>query len=135
VNEIETAFSDGRLSVVLDDRISEGTSVFTSNFLGRDEVKPSLVEGKPTLPLRWVHVMSKPAKGEIRGYALVNGKLHVRLPDYVGPWPELDQAVATKLGVPVLTREGSYNAHSARVDAPLVTIFPSSIGEDTSERV
>jgi len=135
VNEIETAFSDGRLSVVLDDRISEGTSVFTSNFLGRDEVKPSLVEGKPTLPLRWVHVMSKPAKGEIRGYALVNGKLHVRLPDYVGPWPELDQAVATKLGVPVLTREGPYNAHSARVDAPLVTIFPVGIDEDTFEGV
>lgn len=64
---------------------------YVASFDGEKEVAAEYV--------RWVHLMSRHSGGEIRGYALVEGRLHVRLPDYVGPWPEMDTAVARALGV------------------------------------
>jgi len=86
-NDVESAFTDGRLSIVVDD---ERTLQWHLSFVARPE--------------KWdcrgsiVHVVSKPAGGEIRGYVLINGTLHMRLPNYEGDWPELDAAVERRLG-------------------------------------
>lgn len=53
--------------------------------------------------LRWVHVISKYAGGEIRGYALINGELRERGPRYMD-WPELDAAVSARTGYPIYQR-------------------------------
>lgn len=54
---------------------------------------------------RWIHVMSGPAGGEIRGYALVDGRAHLRLPARPREWDQVDEAVATALGVEVVAQE------------------------------
>lgn len=67
--------------------------------------KPALAtNGVTVLPrtMRFVHVMSRSAGGEIRGYALIDGRAYLRLPNYAGEWPELDTAVAVALGVEVV---------------------------------
>ena len=54
---------------------------------------------------RYVSVISKPRGGQIRGYRVCErGCAHLALPDYVGPWPELDAWVAKKLGVTISDR-------------------------------
>ncbi|MBZ4398657.1 hypothetical protein [Myxococcus sp. AS-1-15] len=47
--------------------------------------------------VRWVHVMSKPAGGEVRGYALVGDELRLRLPAHPESWPEVDAEVCKRL--------------------------------------
>lgn len=49
----------------------------------------------------FVHVMSRHAGGEIRGYVLIDGKLHLRHPCYTGRWPEMDEAVEAAIGASV----------------------------------
>ncbi len=54
----------------------------------------SMFEGCNEFPkgvrIRWVHVISQHAGGEVLGYALLeDGSLHVRLPNYAGHWPEM----------------------------------------------
>lgn len=46
--------------------------------------------------VRVVHVISKPAGGEIRGYAIVDGELYGRGP-YHTDWPALDALVRSTL--------------------------------------
>ncbi len=46
---------------------------------------------------RVVHVISRWAGGEIRGYLVHAGELTVRQPCYSGEWPELDALVREKL--------------------------------------
>lgn len=50
-------------------------------------------------PVRIVHVMSKPAGGEIRGYVLTvaDGQLRLRLPCYTGRWDEMDAEVLARV--------------------------------------
>jgi len=48
-----------------------------------------------------VHVISDHAGGEIRGYALVHGRLWLRKPCHTGLWPEMDAAVSAALGAAV----------------------------------
>lgn len=50
-----------------------------------------------------VHVISRPAGGEIRGYWLQHGEIWHDLPDK-HPWPELDVLVCAALGLPVPAR-------------------------------
>lgn len=87
-NEVEAAFADGRLYLILGE--VQPLTRLTADFVGADSYGVKAA-GK----LRWVHVISKPAGGEIRGYAIVEGEnvLRIRLPNYRGDWPELDNAV------------------------------------------
>lgn len=89
-NDVEAAFADGRVSLIVDPPViySSRMSMFEGSIKLRD-----LDEHR----IRWVHVMSKPAGGEIRGYALIGSELRVRLPNYAGPWPEMDAAVAARI--------------------------------------
>lgn len=86
-NDVESAFADGRLSIIVDDERTLDPR--RSSFVAR--------------PVKWdghgafVHVMSSPAGGEIRGYVLIKGALHLRLPNYAGEWPELNTAVERRL--------------------------------------
>lgn len=52
---------------------------------------------------RFVHVMSRPARGEIRGYRIDGKRLHVLQPCYTGDWPDLDRAVERATGFRVVT--------------------------------
>lgn len=52
--------------------------------------------------IRVVHVISKPAKGEIRGYVWIGDELRLRLPARPGDWPALDAYVAHELGARVV---------------------------------
>lgn len=63
-----------------------------ANFVGCGQVVPGD-------RLAFVHVMSRPAGGEIRGYVLYDGQLRLRLPCYTGAWPEMDRVVAEAVGV------------------------------------
>ena len=73
---VEDAFADGRLFLIFDDP-------------------------KPYRD-RFVHVMSRPAGGEIRGYIFDgDNRLRIRQPNYHGHWPELDLAVAKRTGAEV----------------------------------
>lgn len=83
---VEAAFEDGRIFIQVDE---ERTLHPYLSFVDR----PAKWNGKGAL----VHVISKPAGGEIRGYVLIDGRLHMRLPNYAGDWPELDAAVTRRL--------------------------------------
>lgn len=84
--EVEQAFADGRLYLQVD---AERTH---SPYLSLVD-RPAKWDGIGSI----VHVISRPAGGEIRGYVLIAGKLHLRLPNYAGDWPELDVAVARRV--------------------------------------
>lgn len=48
--------------------------------------------------IRFVHVVSKPAGGEIRGYVLTaDGRLRLRLPCRSGRWDAMDRAVLAQV--------------------------------------
>lgn len=85
-SDVETAFGDGRLSIIVDDERSLSLHL---SFIAR----PAKWDGRGAV----VHVVSRPAGGEIRGYVLIAGVLHLRLPNYAGEWPELDAAVERRL--------------------------------------
>lgn len=55
--------------------------------------------------LRTVHLMSKPAGGEIRGHWLVNGCLWLRSPCYTGIWEQIDNLVSETVSAPVAPYE------------------------------
>jgi len=58
-----------------------------------------------------VHVISRPAGGEIRGYIQIeDGALLLRTPAYPPDWPELDAEVSRRLGLPVVVTELSNGA-------------------------
>lgn len=84
--DVEQAFAEGRLYLKIDPEKRHSPHL---SFVNR--------------PTRWdgigaiVHVISRPAGGEIRGYVLINGALYLRLPNYAGDWPELDAAVARRI--------------------------------------
>jgi hypothetical protein len=81
-DEVAEAFADGRLSLIVDK--PQDYHHRLSMFAGSQSYSGEI---------RWVHVMSRPAGGEIRGYALLeSGDLRLRLPDYTGHWPEMDAA-------------------------------------------
>lgn len=83
---IEAAFADGRLYIEID---AEKQLHPHLSFVDR----PAKWNGIGAL----VHVISRPAHGEIRGYVLIDGRLHLRLPNYAGDWPALDAAVARRI--------------------------------------
>ncbi|MGE0444537.1 MAG: hypothetical protein AB7P99_04860 [Vicinamibacterales bacterium] len=86
-NEVDAAFADGRLYLIVDAQVKDvGWRCF---YEGQ---QPGVYETGSI-----VHVMSKPAGGEIRGYLLIDGRLHLRLPSYTGDWPEMDAAVAQRV--------------------------------------
>jgi hypothetical protein len=84
--DVEQAFTDGRLYVEIDEPRSISPHLAFVN-------RPAKWDGRGSL----VHVISRPAGGEIRGYVLIEGKLHMRLPNHAGDWPELDAAVARRV--------------------------------------
>ncbi len=85
-NEIEEAFAHGRLYVEVDAETRLNPHL---SFVDR----PAKWDGIGAL----VHVISRPARGEIRGYVLIAGRLHLRLPNYAGDWPELDAEVTRRV--------------------------------------
>ncbi len=66
-----------------------------------------------------LHVISRFSGGEIRGfYREVSSAGHwiQRTPDYIGSWPEIDQALANLLGEPVRDSKGvEYSPNRFRV--------------------
>lgn len=48
-----------------------------------------------------IHVISKPAGGEVRGYVLAKGVAFVRYPTTPRDWPEVDAALASAIGVTI----------------------------------
>lgn len=87
---VEEAFELGDLRVEVDDPVPVTRQ--TAAFVGDDLVKPGT-------QVRVVHVISKPARGEVRGYVLVEGEtaLRLRTPCYSGDWPEMDAAVQRRV--------------------------------------
>ena len=54
-------------------------------------------------PCRTIHVMSRPAGGEIRGYISIDGSpLYLRTPASPLEWNALDLEVSRRLGLPVV---------------------------------
>lgn len=84
--DVESAFIDGRLYIVVNDECRLNPHLLF-------EERPAKWDERG----RIVHVISKPAGGEIRGYIMIDGALHLRLPNYAGDWPDLDAAVARRL--------------------------------------
>lgn len=79
-NEVERALADGDLFVEVDAK-SCGYCPWTG------------------LVMRRVHVISKRAGGEIRGYSLLeDGRLIIGTPCYTGEWPEMDALVERIVG-------------------------------------
>ncbi len=53
--------------------------------------------------LSLIHVMSRAAGGEVRGYVSVDGgPWKVRHPNYTGEWPTMDRAVEKLCGIEVV---------------------------------
>lgn len=92
VNErsVLEAFAAGDLRVQVDEPVLVTQQL--AAFVGDDLVKPGT-------KVRVVHVISKPARGEVRGYVLVEGEttLRLRLPCYSGDWPEMDAEVGRRV--------------------------------------
>lgn len=89
-NGIEQSFRAGRIRVDVD----EHTTTFGGRFLTPIQDERSIAPGAG---IRFVHVMSKPSGGEMRGYALVDGALRVTGANPLH-WPEMDKAVARRTG-------------------------------------
>lgn len=91
------AFEEGRLYLLVNEhpRYHNGFSghVHAGAFVGHDG------------PFATVHVISRPAGGEIRGYLRIEGMLYLRLPVNPREWDALDLEVSRQLGCPVVTRE------------------------------
>lgn len=62
---------------------------------GNNYIAPPTME--PYTQGRLVNVISTHAKGEIRGYVLSDGVLHLRPPSYTGRWEAMDHAVGRTL--------------------------------------
>ena len=89
---VDAAFADGRLSLIVDDATTLGRALGGRgwNFAGDSDADSADTA-------RVVHVMSKSAGGEIRGYVLIDGVLRQRGPCHSGPWPVLDAAVLARV--------------------------------------
>lgn len=87
---VREAFDLGLLFVEVDE--PRPMTRHTAGFAGDGQLREAKI--------RFVHVISKPAKGEIRGYVLVESEktLRVRTPNYLGRWPELDVEVQRLTG-------------------------------------
>jgi hypothetical protein len=68
---------------------------YTAGFVGQRDVSPDV-------EAQLVHVISPHRGGEIRGYVLIEHRLHLRTPCYSGEWPEMDMAVGDLLGALVV---------------------------------
>ena len=89
IAEIEEAFNDGRLSLIIDKPIRPS---HLGAYVGeREQTAREFQE------VTIIHVMSRAAGGECRGFLIGNdGALRLRLPCHV-EWPELDAAVLKRV--------------------------------------
>lgn len=91
-NDVEAAFADGRLYLVIDP--PRPLDAWRLSFVGADGYR----RGGVAETMRLVHVISRPAHGECIGYVLTeDGALRLRLPNYAGEWPEMDAAVLARV--------------------------------------
>jgi len=91
-NEVEDAFGNGHLYLLIDE--PKPLAYLQLWFSGDRSYKRG-----PDEKYRLVHVISKPAGGEIRGYVMTgDGSLRMVGPNYRGDWPELDAAVLKRTG-------------------------------------
>lgn len=88
-NDVAAAFARGDVYLIVDAPVrSDGYR--DSGVYGGEAADAA---GKVT----WVHVISKGAGGEVRGYAKVGNELRLRMPAYPLEWPELDAEVCRQL--------------------------------------
>lgn len=99
-SEVEAAFENGVLSLLVTER-----GRYDSRSWGGHAGAGAKISYDG--PFASVHVMSRPAGGEIRGYVRINGVLHLRLPAYPSQWDELDIEVSRRLSCPVKTSDVS----------------------------
>lgn len=93
------AFKDGRFYLLTHEHR------YHSGFAGHVRARHYVQSQGETC--RTVHVVSKPAGCEIRGYIQVgDGALLLRTPAYPPDWPELDEQVSRLMGLPVVVSEG-----------------------------
>lgn len=92
-NSIEQAFRAERLRIDVDDKPTPFGGRLLTPIAGEREIAPGT-------PMRFVHVMSKPSGGEIRGYALIGDELRVTGADPLSH-PEMDKAIARRLGAKI----------------------------------
>lgn len=88
-NDIAAAFQDGRMYLIVDKPV-RSCGYRDSMVAGGEAADP---DGNVT----WVHVISKPAGVEMRGYARVGDELRLRLPAHPVEWPEVDAEVCRHL--------------------------------------
>lgn len=91
-DDVHAAFASGTLRLVIDDE-SKFDSRRTGMFRGCNRWK----DGEP---IRIVHVVSKSAGGEIRGYVIVRQELYERGPSYMR-WPAMDREVSRQIAFPI----------------------------------
>lgn len=88
MTDVAAAFADGRLWLIIDEPrpMHPNREIAFEGDVGLRSANHRLTI---------VHVMSKPAGGEIRGYVLVDDEtdLRVRRPNYTGDWLEMDAEV------------------------------------------
>lgn len=96
---VSDAFEDGRFYLLTKE------ATYHSGFAGHVRA-PHYVQAAGE-PCRTVHVVSRPAGGEIRGYIQISeGALLLRTPAYPLDWPELDEQMSVRMGLPVVVSEG-----------------------------
>lgn len=98
-DDVRAAFGDGRLYLRV-----EARGKYSSEWSGHVRAREAMA--LYGCSFQTVHVISRPAGGEIRGYIQIDGgALLLRTPAYPPDWPELDCAVSEELGVPVVVEE------------------------------
>ena len=101
----DEAFEDGRLTIIMTEHLHYHRG-FSGHVRSGEFIR---WEGDK---FATVHVVSKPAGGEIRGYVRLGGVLFLRTPAYPPSWDDLDLAVSKRLGMPVCNREVAPSASS-----------------------
>jgi hypothetical protein len=91
------AFGDGRLGLLITNH-----EAYHRGLSGH--VRAGITAAFDGQPCYVIHVMSKPAGGEIRGYIWVGDAVYIRLPLRM-EWIELDQIVCNRLGLTVVIDE------------------------------
>jgi len=88
-NDVESAYAIGRLVIEVDEPCKAAST--NTYFVGHRQIHDHE-------EIRIVHVVSRTAGGEVRGYVIARGTLRLRGPAYAGVWSEMDALVARVTG-------------------------------------
>lgn len=103
-DKVELPEFNGALYLLVDKE--ETNKLFRElNVAEQSRIIPEGEEPEQFVRARFIHVMSRPQKMEIRGYAIIDGWAYLRLPARPLEWGQVDRMVQMVLGIECIVVE------------------------------